>query len=78
MSRVWKHDRWMRPNALVQLQARYNHCGEAASEKCLSAATIVRPQARRRCRCNEGTEAGLLRSVSHWRWMTVRIGPVLL
>jgi hypothetical protein len=30
------------PNALVQLQARYNHCGEAASEKCLSAATFVR------------------------------------
>jgi hypothetical protein len=29
-------------NALVQLQARYNHCGEAASEKCLSAATFVR------------------------------------
>jgi hypothetical protein len=30
------------PNALVQLQARYHHCGEAASEKCLSAATFVR------------------------------------
>jgi len=30
------------PNALVQLQARYNHCGAAASEKCLSAATFVR------------------------------------
>ena len=30
------------PNALVQLQARYNHRGEAASEKCLSAATFVR------------------------------------
>src|SRR5688500_13614284 len=29
-------------NALVQLQAYYNHCGEAASEKCLSAATFVR------------------------------------
>jgi len=29
------------PNALVQLQARYNHRGEAASEKCLSAATFV-------------------------------------
>ena len=29
------------PNALVQLQAQYNHCGEAASEKCLSAATFV-------------------------------------
>jgi hypothetical protein len=37
----------MTPNALVQLQARYNHCGEAASEKCLSAATFVRPLARR-------------------------------
>ena len=32
----------MPANALVQLQARYNHCGEAASEKCLSAATLVR------------------------------------
>jgi hypothetical protein len=31
-----------RPNALVQLQAHYHHCGEAASEKCLSAATFVR------------------------------------
>ena len=30
------------PNALVQLQAHYHHCGEAASEKCLSAATFVR------------------------------------
>jgi hypothetical protein len=29
------------PNALVQLQAHYHHCGEAASEKCLSAATFV-------------------------------------
>jgi hypothetical protein len=29
-------------NALVQLQAHYHHCGEAASEKCLSAATFVR------------------------------------
>src|SRR5450759_99182 len=33
-------------NALVQLQAHYNHCGVAASEKCLSAATFVRGQAR--------------------------------
>ena len=32
----------MLPNALVQLQAHYHHCGEAASEKCLSAATFVR------------------------------------
>jgi hypothetical protein len=42
------HDRdpWMLPNALVQLQARYNHCGEAASEKCLSAATFVRQPVR--------------------------------
>jgi len=35
---------WVRvgpPNALVQLQAHYRHCGEAASEKCLSAATFV-------------------------------------
>src|SRR5712691_9913073 len=30
------------PNALVQLQAHYHHCGEAASEKCLSVATFVR------------------------------------
>ena len=30
------------PNALVQLQAHYHHCGEAASEECLSAATFVR------------------------------------
>src|SRR5438874_10008502 len=29
-------------NALVQPQAHYHHCGEAASEKCLSAATFVR------------------------------------
>src|SRR5688500_13071947 len=35
------------PNALVQLQAQYNHCGEAASEKCLSAATFVRLRAHR-------------------------------
>ena len=28
-------------NALVQLQAQDNHCGEAASEKCFSAATFV-------------------------------------
>jgi len=32
------------PNALVQLQAHYHHCGEAASEKCLSAATFVSRQ----------------------------------
>src|SRR5690349_11707011 len=30
------------PNAQVQLQAHYNHCGIAASENCLSAATFVR------------------------------------
>jgi hypothetical protein len=29
-------------NALVQMQARYHHCGEGASEKCLAAATFVR------------------------------------
>ena len=34
------------PNAQVLLQPRYHHCGEAASEKCLSAATFVRPQGR--------------------------------
>ena len=34
----------LRPsNVLVQLRARYHHRGEAASEKCLSAATFVRP-----------------------------------
>jgi hypothetical protein len=33
-------------NAQVQLQARYKHSDEVASEKCLSAATFVR----RRCR----------------------------
>src|SRR6266699_1550586 len=32
------------PNAVVQLQARCHHCGEAASEECLSAATFVRPR----------------------------------
>jgi hypothetical protein len=31
------------PNALVHLQAHHHHCGEAASEKCLSAATFVMP-----------------------------------
>ena len=31
----------LRSNAQVQLQAHYHHCGEAASEKCLSAATFV-------------------------------------
>jgi hypothetical protein len=31
---------WL-PNALVQLQAHYQNRGEAASEKCLSAATFV-------------------------------------
>jgi hypothetical protein len=36
--------RWHLPNALVQLQAQYHHCGEAASEKWLSAATFVRHQ----------------------------------
>jgi len=35
---------WALPNAQVQLQAHYHHCGEAASEKCLSAATFVRHQ----------------------------------
>ncbi len=38
---------WDRPNALVQLQAQYHHRGEAASEKCLSAATFVRHPAYR-------------------------------
>jgi hypothetical protein len=37
------------PNALVQLQGHYNHRGEAASEKCLSAATFVRRRLGRRC-----------------------------
>jgi hypothetical protein len=31
----------MNANAQVQLQAHYHHCGEAASEKCSSAATFV-------------------------------------
>jgi hypothetical protein len=35
------------PNALVQLQAQYNHRGVAASEKCLSAATFVRQASRK-------------------------------
>jgi hypothetical protein len=39
------------PNALVQLQAQYNHCGEAASEKCLSAATFVRSHGRSTLSC---------------------------
>jgi hypothetical protein len=30
------------PNAPVQLQALYNRCGGAASEKCLAAAMFVR------------------------------------
>jgi hypothetical protein len=34
--KVVDSDAWLTANALVQLQARYNHCGEAASEKCLS------------------------------------------
>jgi hypothetical protein len=33
--------RLSQPNALVQLQAHYHDCGEAASEKCLLAATFV-------------------------------------
>ena len=33
---------WKLPNALVQLQAQYHHWREAASERCLSAATFVR------------------------------------
>src|SRR6266581_8529708 len=37
---------WL-PNALVQLQAHYHHCGAAASEKCLSAATFVRQTAQK-------------------------------
>ena len=35
-------------NALVQLRAHYHHCGEAASEKWLSAAPFVRWRAPRR------------------------------
>ena len=35
-----------RSNAVVQLQAHYHHCGVAASEKCLSAATFVRWRSR--------------------------------
>src|ERR1700680_1668430 len=40
--RIETRDSYCLPNAEVQLQARYNHCGEAASEKCSSAATFVR------------------------------------
>ena len=35
------------PDALVQLQARYHHCDEAASEECLSPATFVRQYVQR-------------------------------
>ena len=45
-----------RHNALVQLQARYNHCGEAASKKCLSPATFVRRHARLRVGTVKGRE----------------------
>jgi len=38
--------RCFRSNARVQLQALYNHRGEVASEKCLSAATFVRQSVR--------------------------------
>ncbi len=34
-------------NAEAQLQAHYRHCGEAASAKCLSAATFVKQRANR-------------------------------
>ena len=44
---VSNRDAWLTSNALVQLQAHYNHRGEAASEKCLSAATFVRQLGRR-------------------------------
>ena len=37
------------PNALVQLQAHNHHCGEAASERCLSAATFVSQRGTVRC-----------------------------
>ena len=43
-------------NARVQLQAQYNRCGEAASEKCLSAATFVRRHARLRIGTVKGRE----------------------
>ncbi len=45
-----------RSNALVQLQARYNHCGDAASEECLSAATFVKGCPYRRSGPAEPTE----------------------
>jgi hypothetical protein len=41
-SSVFTMTRVSSSNAQVQLQARYNHFGEAASEKCLSAAMFVR------------------------------------
>jgi hypothetical protein len=39
-------------NALLQLQAQYHHCGVAASEKCLSAATFVRRRIATMCRAH--------------------------
>ena len=43
----WVHDdRLPLAKALVQLQARYDHRGDAASEACLSAATEVRRHVR--------------------------------
>ena len=52
------------PNALVQLQARYHHCGEAASEECLSAATLVSQRAAGESSCGVMTSALSCRSAS--------------
>jgi hypothetical protein len=43
--RAKSHFASLQPNALVQLQAQYHHCGEAAFGKCLAAATFVSAQA---------------------------------
>ena len=54
------------PNALVQLQAQYNHCGEVAFEKCLSAATSVRRRAPMgSAPCPRLPEAGRLHDPDH-------------
>ena len=45
-ARDWRNIPYTLPNALVQLQAQYHHCGEAASKECLSAATFVRHRGR--------------------------------
>src|SRR5437868_8288573 len=55
-------NRYLLSNALVQLQAHYLHCGEAASEKCLSAATFVRQRHERRVYSTRPIACGAARS----------------